>query len=197
LPLPVALAVECGREGGRVVREFRSECTGGDCRHVGDVRRDRTMAGVRSFSATCVVELAANASLVRAVVRPELAADSVSDHQRIIACLEAGDFSGAADAVGENWRRSLDRFRITVQEGQRSRAGCKAAGGNGLVDTGISCATIPQPSGRRVLEACNSTTGEPSSERIRRLCSVLESLWCESEVFCCRNGGAVFENSTA
>jgi DNA-binding GntR family transcriptional regulator len=76
-----------------------------------------------------LVELAANASLVRAlrdartrirlfrpqVVRPELAADSVSDHQRIIACLEAGDFSGAADAVGENWRRSLDRFRITVQ----------------------------------------------------------------------------------
>jgi DNA-binding GntR family transcriptional regulator len=45
-----------------------------------------------------------------------LAADSVSDHQRIIACLEEGDFSGAADAVGENWRRSPDRFRITVEE---------------------------------------------------------------------------------
>ena len=68
---------------------------------------------------------------------------------------------------------------------------------NGLVDRGISCATIPPPSGRRVWEACNSTTGEPSSERIRPLCSVPEGLWCESEAFCCRKHGAVFENSTA
>ena len=57
---------------------------------------------------------------------------------------------------------------------------------NGLVDTRISCATIPRPSARRVQEACNSTRRKPSSERIRLCCSVPEGLWCESEVFCCR-----------
>lgn len=77
-----------------------------------------------------LVELTANSSLVRAlrdararvrlfrpqVVRPELVADSVSDHQRVISCLEAGDFAGAADAVGVNWRRGLDRFRTDAPE---------------------------------------------------------------------------------
>lgn len=71
-----------------------------------------------------LVDLAGNASLMRAlrdararirllrpqVVRPESAADSVADHDLIIASLESGDFAGAADAVGENWRRGLERF---------------------------------------------------------------------------------------
>ena len=77
-----------------------------------------------------LVELAANASLVRAlrdararirllrpqVVRPELAAESVSDHERVIACLESGDFAAAAAAVGENWQRALDRLRTDAEK---------------------------------------------------------------------------------
>ena len=77
-----------------------------------------------------LVRLAANASLIRAlrdararirllrpqVVRPELAADSVDDHQKIIDCLESGDYTGAAEAVEENWRRALDRFHASAPD---------------------------------------------------------------------------------
>ncbi len=115
---------------------------------------------------------------------------------RALSCRpESGGSSGSSTDICA-WRRSRRRPLVASAFSATSRQPNRVVK-NGLVDTRISCATIPRPSERRVQKACNSTTGEPSSERIRPLCSVLESLWCESEVFCCRKSGAVFENSTA
>jgi DNA-binding GntR family transcriptional regulator len=83
-----------------------------------------------------LVALAANRSLERAlrdlrtrtlllrprVIAPEFAAQSVADHQSIIERLERGDREGAARAVGDNWRRGLDRFRAAYAA-QHARSG--------------------------------------------------------------------------
>jgi DNA-binding GntR family transcriptional regulator len=42
-------------------------------------------------------------------VGPAHAAESVADHEAIIECLERGDRRGAASALDQNWRRSIER----------------------------------------------------------------------------------------
>lgn len=68
-----------------------------------------------------LVSLAGNAVLERAVrdarvplqlfrarvVRPSVAAGAAMEHERVIACLEAGDTTGAVEATVENWERGL------------------------------------------------------------------------------------------
>ena len=85
---------------------------------------------VRAIDADAVfhealVELAGNPSLERAlrdartrirllraeVLRPELAAASVADHEKIIALVSKADGRGAAQLVASNWERGLERFR--------------------------------------------------------------------------------------
>jgi DNA-binding GntR family transcriptional regulator len=83
-----------------------------------------------------LVDLAENRSLERAlrdawahvrllrtrVLRPSFAAESVTDHERIIERLEAGDREGAARSVGENWSRGLERYRARDRERNGDRA---------------------------------------------------------------------------
>lgn len=44
------------------------------------------------------------------VIRPEVAPGAADEHERVIACLEAGDVEGAQRATVENWERGLSQI---------------------------------------------------------------------------------------